>query len=77
MQCEWRWRCRTSNWYSPAAAATVVRVLLQVNQIFSECEEPITKKQLAYMIAESHIHIEADEEVCSISRLFVWYPDDR
>eukprot|EP00657_Telonema_sp_P-1_P011677 TRINITY_DN704_c0_g1_i1.p1 TRINITY_DN704_c0_g1~~TRINITY_DN704_c0_g1_i1.p1 ORF type:complete len:858 (-),score=260.79 TRINITY_DN704_c0_g1_i1:183-2756(-) len=33
-----------------------------VTKIFEECEEEITKKQLAYMIAESHIHIETGEE---------------
>ena len=37
----------------------------QVTSIFEECDNDLTKKQLAYMIAESHIHVEAEEEVRS------------
>lgn len=33
-----------------------------VTSIFEECEDEVTKKQLAYMIAESHIHVDAEEE---------------
>lgn len=33
-----------------------------VTSIFEECDNDLTKKQLAYMIAESHIHVEAEEE---------------
>lgn len=42
--------------------AMAMQDLTLVNKIFEECEEETAKKQLAYMIAESHIHIETEEE---------------
>eukprot|EP00656_Telonema_subtile_P019927 TRINITY_DN2111_c0_g1_i1.p1 TRINITY_DN2111_c0_g1~~TRINITY_DN2111_c0_g1_i1.p1 ORF type:complete len:921 (-),score=323.83 TRINITY_DN2111_c0_g1_i1:287-3049(-) len=42
--------------------AMAMQDIALVNKIFEECDEEITKKQLAYMIAESHIHVETDEE---------------